>query len=505
MTASSTPQYELVPPDGGWGWIVVLGVFLSHMTCQSLISVFSLLFGDKLTSMGHETTSAALIMNIMSAVTNFSGLFTGPLLKKYTMRQVAIAGGVLVSTGLILTSFANSLWHMIVTYSIIAGLGLGLVTPSNFLAVKTYFRKARGRAVGLSLAGTNAGQMAMPHVVRLLLETFSFSGAVLVIGGLTMHGFIGALLFHPLEWHAERQPVPQELEPLKANGNNNNDGDKKEGEREPDKKDGLLSPKRQGPRRNASAVSLASSSTGDVIDIEIDERKRPQLTTTVEEAGEEEAQETRPEPKRRTLLQRFVAFMDLDLLKDPVFLNVTIGTAAVYTTNVNFNMLLPFYLHNGVRLTLAQTALCMSFMAGGDFVSRLTVPPVTDKMQAKARYTFLVGAIFLAVLRSAIAMTSDLVALCVICALCGFSRGSVVVNINLCVSEACVDEKVPAAVGLNMVFKGISILTFGPLLGYVRDETENYPLCMHILSLLILVTMLCWLAELIVLRFRRKR
>ena len=51
----------------------------------------------------------------------FPGLFIGFLLKKYSYRKMAFFGSILNTTGLILTSQANSLTHIIITYSILGG------------------------------------------------------------------------------------------------------------------------------------------------------------------------------------------------------------------------------------------------------------------------------------------------------------------------------------------------------------------------------------------------
>lgn len=50
------------------------------------------------------------------------GLVTGPLLKIFGYRCVAIAGGLLFSIGIIATAFAVTFQHFLITYSIIAGL-----------------------------------------------------------------------------------------------------------------------------------------------------------------------------------------------------------------------------------------------------------------------------------------------------------------------------------------------------------------------------------------------
>ncbi|XP_049832402.1 monocarboxylate transporter 1-like [Schistocerca gregaria] len=485
MKQPSAADYELIPPDGGWGWMVVLGVALNTMTSMSLGSVFSVLFGDKLTEMGHKTTSAAVIMSIRMAVMQFSGLLVAPLLKKYSIRQVSVFGGCLVVVGVTLTSFANSVIHIIVTYSICVGLGSGLVSPSSFLVVKTYFLKARGRAVGMSMAGGNVGQMAMPHLVSFLLERYGFSGALLVLGGVTMHGPMGGLFFHPLEWHAERRPLAGELKPLKADTG---------GDATADAEASLM----RRSKRYASSLSLANSEMGEVTDVVFETQAKKATPTNEDIRG---AGEQKPQPVWR----RVASFMDLDLLRSGAFLNTMLGTGSMVTCSVNFTLLLPFYLQRVVGLPLSDTALCLTMLAVGDFLSRLTVPPVTDRLGARPRHIFFVGAVLTALTRSAVAMSSELVTLCVWSALCGFARGVAVVNSNMCVADTCPDHKLPAAVGLNMMFAGVLMFGVGPIVGFVRDKTEDYPLCMHLLSGMLLTAMFSWFIEGVVQWYRQKK
>ncbi|XP_047118289.1 monocarboxylate transporter 9-like [Schistocerca piceifrons] len=448
------------------------------MTGQCLVATFSLLFGDKLQSLGLNTTSAAVILNTMMAVMQFSGLLTGPLLKKFSVRQVAFSGGCFVAAGILLTSFANSFIHIIISYSIFLGLGSGLVAPSSFIAVKSYFLKARGRAVGMSMAGSNVGQMMMPHLVRYLLENYGFSGAMLVLGGVAMHLPACSLLYQPLEWHAERRPVASELKPLKGEPDSSTDRNAVDKE----------SPKVRQPRRFASVTSLATSELGDMSEaIPVDNNKC--LPPTSEEDPGPVQQKTQP------VWRRVMAFMDLDLLRNWVYLNVMFGSACMTVAAINFSLLLPLYLQRHLHLSLSETALCLTVTAAGDFVSRITVPSFTDRFKIRPRLTFLVGAIFCTITRSVIATSSSTVALYVWNTLAGFSKGAAIININLCVAEVCPDHKLPAAVGLNMVTSGVFLFTLGPAIGYVRDATGDYPLCIHLLTVLLLVAMAAWLIE----------
>lgn len=66
-------------------------------------------------------TNTSLIINLSSVFNMMMGLVTGPLLKFFGYRKVALGAGTLFSLGIILTSFASTFKHFIFTYSILAG------------------------------------------------------------------------------------------------------------------------------------------------------------------------------------------------------------------------------------------------------------------------------------------------------------------------------------------------------------------------------------------------
>lgn len=91
---------------------------------------------------------------------------------------------------------------------------MGLATSAAFVALNHYFKKKRGQAVGLSMAGTAGGMLIMPQLVRILLETYGFQGAVLLLSGLALHSAVGATLLQPIKWHLVEEEVDVEMVPI---------------------------------------------------------------------------------------------------------------------------------------------------------------------------------------------------------------------------------------------------------------------------------------------------
>lgn len=440
-----------VIPNGGWGWMVVFGAAMANMLNQSLVSLFGLIFGEELQQMGHGTTGVALVMNINSMVTNFSGLLTGWALLRYSARQVTIVGVMCTTVGMIAASFATNIAELIITYSVLTGLGLGLIMPATFLAINSYFTDQRSHAVGISMAGTGIGQMVMPQVVRYLLDAYGYRGTTLIIGAMSLNGVVGALLFQPVKWNMRSVTITEM----------------------PTEKTCLL-----------GAHKVAHY-----------KRQLPSLETTEKEANN---QQDHVIPSRLSLCQRISNTLGLHMLGDFVFVHIIIGLALVYTCSIAFTMLYPFYLQADRGLDRAETAMCMSVLSGMDILARVTVPVVAKRLRMTSRGTFLVGALLIALARCVLVPQGAYLNILLASALCGYIRAATVINQNLTISEYANPETLPAALGLNMVAKGLFVLTVGQLFGWVRDYTDSYGLCIYIQSAVILFVVLLWSIEMII-------
>lgn len=141
----------------------------------------------------------------------------------------------------------------------------------------------------------------------------------------------------------------------------------------------------------------------------------------------------------------------------------------------------------------------MSVLAAFDLLSRLTFYLFTDKLNLTHRAIFMVGTLTLGIVRSILAELTNYTGLIAACAFFGYFRALVVVNHVLTISEFCLNrcpEKLPGALGLNMIIKGISVITIGQLLGIFRDLTGSYTLSLHSHNILLSVAMIVWVIEL---------
>lgn len=116
-------------------------------------------------------------------------------------------------------------------------------------------------------------------------------------------------------------------------------------------------------------------------------------------------------------------------------------------------------------MSRSDTALCMSILAAADLASRLSLPTITDKLRISCRLVFLIGAILLTITRTVLANTLNRHELIIMSAIYGYIRAATVVNQNLTISEYATEDKLAGALGLNMIAKGLFVITIGQLLG----------------------------------------
>lgn len=550
-----------VAPDGGWAWMVCLGVSIVNFSTRSLEPSFGLLFKDLLDELDVHTTGASVIASTLDSVVNFSGFFVGPVIKTFSYRKVCFVGSLVCALGLLFTAPANSMAHILSTYSILGGLGVGLASSSSFVSLNHYFAKKRGQAVGLSMAGTGFGLMVMPQLVKILLSEFGFRWTVVILGALAFHALVGSCLLQPVKRHLIEVPLDQELLPVKemeciqeseeeddkfeinplvthpltkltsqrSHANMNHPSVRTMGLPRAKTCDKPLqefgkSKLEMGLTTAASIAAIQRVTSSASMSLEARKRKESVISKIsnmdftgsyfqlyLDTADDDPIQmkaikKSQPEVEKdkKSFLRKFIDLMDLDLLKDWSFLNLLLGLSLFWAGELQFRMLTPFFIRS-LGYNTNDTAFCLSMTAITDILVRLILPPIFDRINISKKIIFFFSAFFLAATRSFLAEQSEWIPLMVWLSICGFFRGMCLSNFTLTISEYCPLEKLPAAFGLHMVSKGVLVVAIGPLIGYVRDYTDSFAICIHVQNALIMSCVLVWSIEYLLSFTRRRR
>ncbi|XP_011177546.1 monocarboxylate transporter 12-B isoform X3 [Zeugodacus cucurbitae] len=188
-----------VPPDGGWGWMVVFGSFMIHIITDGMTYSFGLFYDEFLTYFNEGSGYTAWIVSIMVGVTYASGPISSAFVNRYGCRAVTIAGAIFAAACIVASVFAKNVLTLIFTIGIGTGFGLGLIYLPAIVSVTTWFEARRSLATGIAVCGSGFGTFVFAPLTEHLIGSFGWRGAMLIIGGIVLNCILFGALFRPLE------------------------------------------------------------------------------------------------------------------------------------------------------------------------------------------------------------------------------------------------------------------------------------------------------------------
>jgi MFS family permease len=156
--------------------------------------------------------SAAILINLFLFLSNLTIIVTGFLMKDLSARHFVMLGSSLTFLGLVLTSLVTTLTQLIFTFSIMIGIGLGLLNPAAFVAVLSCFTCRRTYAISIGFAALGFGQMIMPMIVKQALVDYGLQSTLFIVSGLSLIGLLGGNFLVPIKWkpctHSDPESQP---------------------------------------------------------------------------------------------------------------------------------------------------------------------------------------------------------------------------------------------------------------------------------------------------------
>ncbi|XP_070578308.1 monocarboxylate transporter 12-like [Ptychodera flava] len=191
------------PPDGGWGWFVILATCIMMFFVRGIgtsLAVFYVVFLDYF---GDSAAGTSLVLSSFTATTYMTGPFSAFLSKKFGFRKMAMLGGVMASISIAVSSFATSSLFLSVSLGFGTGVSIGLCYVSCFASLGRYFKKRYTMANGIALAGVGLSNVILPPLCQLLIDKYGWRGALLIVSALTAHLCVGAALLRPIHLKAD--------------------------------------------------------------------------------------------------------------------------------------------------------------------------------------------------------------------------------------------------------------------------------------------------------------
>lgn len=199
MPSGTVPPPNPLPPDGGWGWVVVCASFISIGFSYAFPKAVTVFFKDIQEIFNASYSEIAWISSIMLAVMYAGGPVSSILVNNYGSRPVVIVGGLLCCAGMISASFSNSVTELYLTVGFIGGLGLAFNLQPALTIIGKYFYRRRPMANGLAMAGSPVFLSTLAPFNQYLFNNYGWKGSFLILGGIFLHSCVAGCLMRPVQ------------------------------------------------------------------------------------------------------------------------------------------------------------------------------------------------------------------------------------------------------------------------------------------------------------------
>ncbi|NXP45915.1 MOT2 protein, partial [Heliornis fulica] len=202
------------PPDGGYGWVVVVSAFMVMGLTAAVLKTFGLFFVEIQQHFDELASTTSWITSVTIVIFHLGAPVASSLCVRYTHRAVVITGGLLASSGMALGFLGLNMVWMYATTGFLQGLGISFSWTPAISIVSHYFSKRRALANAIASAGECAFAFTFGPFFQWLISQYGWKGALLIIGGIQLNICVCGVLMRPLASSSLRS----ETETLSGNG-----------------------------------------------------------------------------------------------------------------------------------------------------------------------------------------------------------------------------------------------------------------------------------------------
>lgn len=210
------------PPDGGWGWMIVVASLLANIIVDGITYTFGIFLPAFQQAFNQPKRTIALAGSLQVGVYLCAGPIVSALTNRFGCKRVTVAGSLLSTLAFVVSIYSPSAHVFIFTYGVIGGFGFGMIYLPAIVIVGYYFERRRALATGIAVCGSGIGMFIMAPLSGFLLREFAWKGALLIIGGIVFNGAVCGMLMRPLPFmeaatsgnKQETNGRPPEVEPL---------------------------------------------------------------------------------------------------------------------------------------------------------------------------------------------------------------------------------------------------------------------------------------------------
>lgn len=468
------------PPDGGYAWIVLIGVFFTGIFSASAIDTLPVIFKDLIHLF--ETNTATI--SWMPAIVVSGGLLFGPVatmcIKTCGYQKSVILGSFLCASSMIASYFARRVGVLLLIYSI-TGPGLQLCMMSCNVILSQYFKRNFAVSMGVFNAGISSSRLLLVPMMQLVSTEYGCRAAFLIMGANVLHVCVAATLFQPVEKHLRLTAI---IEPSEVNDANHLTNDL-------DADGQAMLCKMAAPDEAERPKSIHIGSSWDIfgsnnfINLEW-----PQKNGQVKDTDRTSGKCCTTKCFRRGPCKT----IDHTLWREPSFYLICVNNTLMLTLMIFSS----FYLYPlGIEMdfTPVETASAVMAKSLADITGKFVGPVIMTMFNLSSRWTYIVLGILHSFLLAVILVVDSYTTFMCLAVVSGLVFGVVSATGMVLIVDCLGVAKFPSVIGLSGFVQAFFTLPMAPFMGWLRDETGNYLTVFLFLALLQFIVAIIWISE----------
>ena len=205
-----------------YGYIITFFAFIIMCLQWGIIYSFGVFLKPLIVEFGWSRAVTSSAFSISSVIGGLVAIYMGSLNDRFGPRLVMSLCGFLLGTGCILVSFTQTILQFYLFFGVIIGISMGGQFTPLMSTVARWFIVRRGFISGIVAAGIGIGALFGLPIANLLLLSYGWRLAFIIIGALALVVIITSAQFmrsaptelHPMDLN---MPLENQFEPDRTN------------------------------------------------------------------------------------------------------------------------------------------------------------------------------------------------------------------------------------------------------------------------------------------------
>jgi len=165
-----------------YGYVIATACFSIQAVGIGTYISFGVLFNPLISEFGWSRASIAGASSMAFLLMGLFGIVGGRLNDRIGPRKLMTVTGIFFGLGYLLMSRLETVWQLYLFFGLIFGIGLSSVDVISLTTIARWFVRKRGVVTGIVKVGTGAGQMTIPFLASILITSYGWRYACILIG-----------------------------------------------------------------------------------------------------------------------------------------------------------------------------------------------------------------------------------------------------------------------------------------------------------------------------------